>query len=47
MILKPAPEMPELAQWARKGSSILNRQSIINKHSLKRKYCVSFINKCA
>jgi len=32
MILKPTPEMPEQAQQARKGSSILNRQSSKQSH---------------
>jgi len=32
MILKPTPEMPEQPQYARKGSSILNRQSSKQSH---------------
>jgi len=34
MILKPTPEMPEQTQEARKGNSILNRQSAGQAKSL-------------
>jgi len=36
LILKPTPEKPEQAQLARKGSSILNRQSSKQSNIAKR-----------